>query len=262
LQEGFPPSELLTMPLKTPLSPVRDPSFSALLDALASIPDPRDPRGVRYPLHGLLALCVLAFMCGAQNLSQIRRFGLRHKALLPALGFKRKKVPAVSGFSRILGLVPVARLQGALGRWLAQALAQRAGPLPVAASVDGKASKASGCHVLNVFLHDLEQVLWQSPVESKQNEITAFKAALAGLLDTYPFLRIFVGDAMFTGAPLCSDLIENGKHYLFQVKADQPQLLEKMELLFAPRCHRAPSSEAFEGEKKEGLRRDARELEA
>lgn len=235
----------------------RDAACAHLLDALASIPDPRARRGVRYPLNSLLALCVLAFMCGAQNLSQIRRFGLRNKSLLPQLGFPRKKVPAVSGFSRILGLIPVAELQQALSRWLAQTLAERDGPLPTAVSVDGKASKASACHLLNVFLHDLEQVLWQTPVESKQNEITAFKQGLEELLAAYPFLRIIIGDAMFTGAPLCSDLIENGKHYLFQVKADQPHLLEKMELLFAPYCHRAPSPKAFAGGKKEGLRSDA-----
>ncbi len=41
-----------------PPSPVTDGERSGLLHALTGIPDPRDPRGVRYPLAGLLAVAV------------------------------------------------------------------------------------------------------------------------------------------------------------------------------------------------------------
>jgi hypothetical protein len=91
-------------------------------------------------------------------------------------------------------------------------------------------------------------------VAGKQNEISAFKEALAGLLASYPFLGLVVGDAMFAGEPLCELLIENGRHYLFQVKADQPTLLEKLGLLFAPQLHREMAPGAVDGEKKRGLR--------
>jgi hypothetical protein len=227
------------------LAPDESDGCATLLDALNTVADCRKPRGVRYPLGSLLALFIVGFMRGCENMSQVRRFGLNHKGLLKELGFPRRKVPSVSGFSRIVGGVSAAELQ------------RRAGSALGIASVDGKASKASGCHIVNVFLHEAQQVIWQAPVDKKANEITAFKQALAALIAAYPFVWLFVGDAMFAGAPLCELVIDNGRHYLFQIKADQPTLLEKLKLVFAGFLRTQPGAEAWEGEKKEGVCRGA-----
>ena len=66
----------------------------ALLDVLAQIPEPRDPRGVRHPLSAILSLAVLALLTGAKSYSAIAQFG-RDKgfALAHALGFRRGKTP-------------------------------------------------------------------------------------------------------------------------------------------------------------------------
>jgi hypothetical protein len=142
-----------------------------------------------------------------------------------------------------------------LTQWFTGLLDQLRRPeAPAVVSVDGKTSCATGVHMLNVFLHDLEQVLWQAPVADKQNEISAFKAALASLLEDYPCLGLIVGDAMFAGVPLCELVIQNGRHYLFQVKADQPELLEKLALVFAPHLHRRLDQATLAGEKKGRLR--------
>ncbi len=42
-----------------------------LLDVLAAVPDPRDPRGVRYPLTSLLAVAVCAVLAGASSFAAI-----------------------------------------------------------------------------------------------------------------------------------------------------------------------------------------------
>jgi hypothetical protein len=42
-----------------------------LLRALTEIPDPRDPRGVRYPLAGLLTVAVCAVLAGASSFAAI-----------------------------------------------------------------------------------------------------------------------------------------------------------------------------------------------
>lgn len=234
---------------------IAEDELNDLLGALASVPDPRRARGVRYPLGAILGLCVLAFMCGRTTLSGVSRFGADHSRLLPLLGFGRARSPSVPTLSRVLGAVDPEALQRALAGWLAGAVGRMRGRRGRIASVDGKAVRASGAHVLNVFLHDVEQVVWAAPVESKANEITAFKQALEQLLRHYPFLELVVGDAMFAGTPLCEMLIANGRHYLFQIKADQPQLLEKLQLVFAPQLHRPLRPEALEGEKKRRLRR-------
>ena len=226
-------------------------AVESLLGALSEIPDPRKPRGVRFPLASILGLCVVAFVCGRQNLTQVMRFGRSHKGLLKALGFPRKRSPSVPTLSRVLGATQVSHLQQALGRWLSSLVnSERKRRRCAVASVDGKTSRAAGVHMLNVFLHDVQQVIWQAPVDAKANEISAFKEALSELFETYPFLRILTGDAMFAGAPLCSDLIEHGRHYVFQIKADQKNLYEKMGLVFAAQLARDPSPESFTGEKK------------
>lgn len=246
------------VPTAEPNALANDDPLPSLLEALGGVADPRGAHGLRHPLRSILALCILAFICGRQSLSGVSRFGRDHKPLLKALGFPRPTAPSVPTLSRVLGAVEPANLQRALALWLSQLIATLPRrtpepPPPTVVSVDGKASRAAGVHLLNVFLHDLELVLYQAPVEGKQNEISAFKEALAGLLASYPFLSLVVGDAIFAGEPLCQMLIENGRHYLFQIKADQPTLLEKMELLFAPHLHRPMAPEAVEGEKKRGL---------
>src|SRR6266581_2161063 len=49
----------------TPPAAVTDSERSGLLTALATVGDPRDPRGIRYPLAGMLAVAVCAVMAGA-----------------------------------------------------------------------------------------------------------------------------------------------------------------------------------------------------
>lgn len=49
--------------------PVTDGEHGKLLHALAAVPDPHDPRGVRYPLTALLAVC--AVMAGASSFAAI-----------------------------------------------------------------------------------------------------------------------------------------------------------------------------------------------
>ncbi|WP_232430558.1 transposase family protein [Salinispora pacifica] len=46
-----------------------------LLTALARVPDPRDPRGVRYSLASVLAVAVCAVMAGGEHVRRDRRLG-------------------------------------------------------------------------------------------------------------------------------------------------------------------------------------------
>ena len=54
------------------LAPVTDGEQHGLLDALSKVPDPRDPRGIRYPLAGLLTVAVCAVLAGASPSGVLR----------------------------------------------------------------------------------------------------------------------------------------------------------------------------------------------
>lgn len=239
-------------------APMSESAAAGLLECLSRIPDARHARGVRYPQGSVLALCVVAMICGRQNLTQIHRFGRDHRQLLRELGFSRRTSPSVPTLSRVLGGIPIAALQEALSRWMGGLVDSiRKRRACGVAAVDGKTSRASGVHLLNVFVHDVQQVIWQMPVAEKRNEISALKHSLGDLLATYPFLQVLTGDAMFAGEPLCAELIGHGRHYVFQIKADQKHLLEKMELVFAGQLQREVDQAGLSGEKKKGLRHRA-----
>lgn len=59
-----------------------------LFDALATVPDPRNPRGQVHPLPAVIGLVALAMLMGRTSLTGIARFGRQYgTALAHALGF-------------------------------------------------------------------------------------------------------------------------------------------------------------------------------
>ena len=61
----------VTTPAETPVRPVTEGKRLSLLDAVTAVPDPRSPRGLRYPLAGLLVVAVCAVMAGASSMTAI-----------------------------------------------------------------------------------------------------------------------------------------------------------------------------------------------
>lgn len=197
----------------------------ALLDVLAQIPDPRDPRGVRHPLSAILSLAVLAMLTGAKSLTAIAQFG-RDKgfALAHALGFRRGKTPSTSTLSEVFRALDVAAFEAALSGWVASRLPP--GEERVV-SLDGKTLRGSkdgetpGQHLVAAYVPYAQAVLAQVRVDAKTNE---HKAALQLLGVLPPADTVFVGDAMFCQRDLCAKIIEGGGDYVFFVKDNQPSL--------------------------------------
>ena len=67
----IPALAVTTLVAEIPSTPVTKGEYGGLLQALTEIPDPRDPRGVRYPLAGLLAVAVCAVLAGASSFAAI-----------------------------------------------------------------------------------------------------------------------------------------------------------------------------------------------
>ena len=62
----------------------------SLAEALAQVPDPRDPRGVRHPLVAILSLAVVAILAGHHGPQAIAKFARDRGA---ALGVVLSRVP-------------------------------------------------------------------------------------------------------------------------------------------------------------------------
>lgn len=200
-------------------------SAVSLLEALAAVPDPRDPRGQRHPLAAILGLTVVAVLSGMKSLEAIAQFGRDHgKGLAFALGFRRAKTPVKSRLSTLFRLIDVAAVEAALTRWLAGRHA--AGWAVV--TLDGKTLKGSadgdapGVHLLAAYAPQAAAVLGQLRVDAKTNE---HKAALR-LLGILPPLQgaVVTADAMFTHRDVCDAIRDRGGDYLLPVKDNQATL--------------------------------------
>jgi hypothetical protein len=196
----------------------------SLMEALASVPDPRQPRGLRHPLTAILSLTVVATLAGMKSLEAIAQFGRdRGQALAFALGFRRGKTPAKSTLSETFRLLDVTAFEEAIRRWL-QPRAQDAGD---ALAMDGKTLRGStdgavpGVHLLAGYAPAADAVLAQLRVDAKTNE---HKAALK-LLGVLPVEgKVVTGDAMFTHRDVAQEIRRRGGDYILIVKDNQPEL--------------------------------------
>lgn len=225
--------------------------IACLFDAFCRIDDPRKARGVRHPFPSILALTFLGLLCRQTDMASLGRWAADHwKTLKGPLGFTRQKPPHATTISRAAAKCSLEQLRDAFSRWVVSI----AGPLAsVTVAADGKTSKqghdADGApvHMLNIFAHELNLCLAQFPVTGgKPTEPQALKHALKELLEHYPFLRLFTGDALFTQRPLAGVLLGADRDFLFAVKDNQPELLEAILTSFRDAAVREPDAKSVE----------------
>jgi hypothetical protein len=223
----------------------------ALVEVLATIPDPRKPRGRIHPLPAVLSLAVVAILAGMKSLEAIAQFGRdRGAGLAHALGFRRAKTPAKSTFSEIFRALDLDAFEAALGRWM-----QSRPDAGDALAIDGKTLKGSrdaavpGVHLLAAFVPGSAAVLGQLRVDAKTNE---HKAALR-LLGVLPVQgKVVSGDAMFTHRDFAQGVRDGGGDYLLFVKDNQPELKAQIEAALHGDADFSPLPTAAEGSGRAG----------
>lgn len=221
----------------------------SLLEILGNLEDPRAARGVRHPFAGIVLLMLLGMLARMREMEVVVRWATAHWGLLKEpLGFSRDAPPCATTISRTLAKCRVADLQAALADWFRTVLHEKSSEGVVA--VDGKTSKqgiedGSPLHMLNVFVHDLRVVVaqWSTGAE-KTNEPTVLRRHLEELLEMYPMLRLFTGDAIFAQRPLAELICSNDRDYLLQVKANQGDTLDALQCTFAAAAERPPHAES------------------
>lgn len=122
----------------------------SLLQAFATVPDPRQPGGRRHPLPAILTLATAAMLNGARSLYAIAQWGrLQESTTLRALGFTRDRSPAVSTLHLVFKALDVESFEAALSGWTQQQLGRRVRTI----AIDGKALRGShGEHLPGVDL--------------------------------------------------------------------------------------------------------------
>lgn len=209
----------------------------SLMESLSAVSDPRRRRGVRHPFAGILGLTLLGLICRLNDFAAIRRWAAKNWHLLRRpLGFKRHKPPHATTLSRTLAQFSLAEFQEAFSRWLQRVVGDQTS---LVAAVDGKTSKqgfdpqGDPIQMLHVFAQDLKACLGQWPLSGdKSTEPEVLKAHLSELFDKYPALRLLTGDALYAQRNLAELILKSGHDYLFQIKANQPDILDAAQNCF------------------------------
>ena len=162
-----------------------------LIEVLAEVQDPRHARGQRHPFVAILALAVVATLCGAKGYTAIAEWGRNYGgSFARALGFTRSKTPCASTFFLALRDLDRHAFERLLSAWAEGALAAtppQKGERE-ALAIDGKTvrgSKQQGAldvHLLSVLSQRLGLTLFQQAVADKTNEIGAIQAVLEALV--------------------------------------------------------------------------------
>ena len=221
-----------------------------LIDILAQVPDPRNAKGKRHPLHAILALAVIAMMCGYRSYSAIAEWGRTYASdLVKALGFTRAKTPCAATLHNLFKQLDIAQLEAVLTQWGVETLESH--PVAcrrMAVAIDGKTLRGSAkqqatvSHLLSVVSHQLGVTLAQKAVDTKTNEIPISTEILSAF-DIQG--KIVTTDALLTQRHFCKTVCALDADYVVPVGLNHKQLHHDIRCLFDPPTDITPTQPTF-----------------
>lgn len=194
---------------------------------LAQIPEfRRQNKNFRHFLVNILAISVLATLCGADDFEEIALFGQQKEALLRRYLPLPYGPPSADTVGRVFQKLDVARFNACFMAWMHEVLpAEAAGQL----CVDGKTLRGSGpkpLHVVSAVASASGLSLGQVAGQGKGQELGAVPDLLA-LLDLRGALVSL--DALSCQPTVAQQIVEQGGDYLLGLKANQPTLRAEAE---------------------------------
>jgi predicted transposase YbfD/YdcC len=197
-----------------------------LLQVLDQVPDPRDRRGRRHNLAGVIAVALTAVLAGARSYMAVAEWA--HDLTgeqLARLGLTRPEVPEESTFRRILSGVDAALLDAVIGVFMWSRIATIGDRRIIA--LDGKTVRgarnagSTAPHLVGALDHHTGAVVGQMATATKSNEIPTVQALLR-LFDLAG--TVITVDAMHTQTATAAQIVAAGADYVFTIKGNQPKL--------------------------------------
>lgn len=228
---------------------VDEKTLASLFEVLRAVPDPRQRRGIRHRKLSLLAIAVVATVCGARSLEAMAQWARQcTPAELERLRCRRNprtgrfEAPSEPTLRRFLQRIDAEAVDATVGPWLT-GLSLRAGD---ALALDGKTLRGARrqdqrpVHLLSLVVQSSGITIAQREVDQKTNEIPVAPE----LLRPVPLAGTCVtADALHTQEKLARYLVEEKQaHYCFTVKDNQPQLKQDIDTLFDERRDFPPSA--------------------
>lgn len=211
--------------------PVGAGQLDSLLDVFRRAPDPRDDN-TRYRIGPVLTLIALALLAGRREIAEIVRFATtltpaqRRRIGLPIKRGTRRfyQVPGYGVFYQVLTRMDPEAFASRLNAWLGH----RAGTLPAALALDGKMIR-DHIGLLTLAQHEDGAPQAVAVYDQKENTPRCEQTAAAALLAKLPALdgKLITADPLHCQRGLARTVVEKGGDYLFQIKGNQPKLLQQ-----------------------------------
>ncbi len=215
--------------------PLKSQQVGSLLEVFRRAPDPR-ASNTRYRTYSVLTMIAMALLAGRREIAEIARFATTlSQAQRRQLGFRRKQgtkafwqVPSYSVFYQVLTRMDPEGFAKVLSQWLQS----RAGTLPGALALDGKMIR-DHIGLLTLAQHEDGAPVAVAVYDQKEGTERCELSAATALLEQLPALdgKIITGDPLHNQRKHAAVIVKKGGDYLFQIKANQPNLLQKAQAL-------------------------------
>lgn len=197
-----------------------------LKDLFNQIQDHRRDLSKLHNLYDILAMAIIAVVCGADSWNEMEEYCLtKEEWLTKTLGLKNG-IPSHDTFNRVICSIDSQQFENCFLEWVDGLLT--VGGVKEIINIDGKTicgakqhGKKSPVHMVSAWAHYGNMVLGQVKVSEKSNEITAIPALLEVLDVDGDVVTI---DAMGCQTDIAEKIIEKEADYVLAVKNNQATL--------------------------------------
>jgi predicted transposase YbfD/YdcC len=211
----------------------------SVLDYFADLPDPRrDNENRRHKLIDIIAIAILATICGAEHFTEMEEWGEANEDWLRSFLELPNGIPSHDTFGDVFAKLDPAEFKQRFISWVEAIRTLTDGEV---IAFDGKTLRRSHnrgagkgpIHLVSAWARRNRLTLGQVKVDGKSNEITAIPELLRLLHLKGCIVTI---DAMGTQKEIAALICERGADYVLALKDNQPNLKAEVEGIFEAEC--------------------------
>ncbi len=214
-------------------------SFVHLKNMLEDIPDPRVIGRTSHNLVDILALTIIAYICGARTWPEVEYFGNGRLDYLKKLLSLKSRIPSHDTISRVFSLIDTSKFESIFIAWVAEVRKKK--NMRDVICIDGKRLKGtyrrgkmlscSTLNIVNAFSTEESIVLGQrkSGLGGGLTESISARTLISVLnLEN----MVVVGDAGIGTIQVAKDIVDKGGDYIFPVKGNNSLIQNKIKMAF------------------------------
>lgn len=193
-----------------------------ILQAFASLPDPRKSRNQIYPLIDIVAVAIIGILCSANDWVSVVRWANAYEAWFQSVGLCLDGVPSHDTIGRFFRLVDPKAFESCFAQWMETIVEKIEGVI----AIDGKTicnssdsfKGTKATHIVTAFSAENDIILGQLRTAKKSNEITAIPELLQILKLKGCIVTI---DAIGCQKTITANIKDRGGDYALGLKGNQ-----------------------------------------